>query len=489
MAEEHAYHRIVDEAPPEAVPAIRALLASESWADIRLVEHPWRVYPGGDSAANVLGYVAASVDASAETPARTTSASVARTAGLAGIERLAEASLRGHPGRRVHWTNHRGKRLGARATIDPVDGRDLWLTLDTRLQRAAESLLDRAIAGRVPDATDLPTGGAAVVMDIRSGELLAAASAPRFDPNVFAHGDERAVAWLSAPGQPMFDRVARMAIPPGSVFKIVTAIALLEQGVARPETSYGCRGYLEEPDRMRCALFRRQGIGHGEVRLAEALAMSCNTYFFHFADSLGPEPLVAWAERFGAGRSTNSGLADEAAGRMATPASLARLANRAWQAADTESLAIGQGVFTATPLQVATWIAAVGNGGYWVRPHIERGAETRSPAPVAPASEAPLGRRLPISPSALAAVREGLRLAIDDPLGTGHDARRTWPTLAGKTGTAEIDGQAEHAWFASYTPAENPRWVIVVALEHGGSGATAAGPIVRQLAESLDRLE
>jgi penicillin-binding protein 2 len=172
-----------------------------------------------------------------------------------------------------------------------------------------------------------------------------------------------------------------------------------------------------------------------------------------------------------------------------------RLAGRSWRAGDTEGLAVGQGYFSATPLQVARWIGAVANGGYLVRPQIllapqpQVGQQPRFAVTDSHAGPH-AGARLPISPANLNAVREGLRRAITDPDGTGHAASQiAWPTLAGKTGTAEVGPQqVDHAWFAGYAPADEARWAIVVALEHGGSGATAAGPIVRRLAQALDEL-
>jgi penicillin-binding protein 2 len=323
-------------------------------------------------------------------------------------------------------------------------------------------------------------------MDVHSGELLAAASAPRFDPNLFTRGDDGSLqALLSAPGHPLFDRVSRMALPPGSVFKIVAAAALLETHAITRETPLACQGYLHEPDRLRCAVYRNSGVGHGEIKLTEALEQSCNVFFFHFAGEMGPGPLVAWAERFGAGRRTGVDLPDESPGRLGTPGSLPRIAGRAWQAGDTYGLAVGQGPLAATPLQVARWVAAIANGGTLVTPRVTRAVSDNTP------KAAGAGERLPVAATTLAAIREGMERVVSNPNGTGYaTVRLTWPTIAGKTGTAEVGGdQAEHAWFAGYTPADNPQWAIVVVLEHGGNGATAAGPIARRLVQALHQTD
>ena len=157
-------------------------------------------------------------------------------------------------------------------------------------------------------------------MDVRTGDILAAASAPQFDPNLFVQDDNgRLAALLADPSKPLFNRACSMAIPPGSTFKVVTAAALLESGSVDPQQPFTCQGYLHQPDRQRCDLYVRQGIGHGEVTLADALAVSCNVYFFHFAELMGPRPLLQWAERFGFGRPTGVDLPAEAAGTLPAP--------------------------------------------------------------------------------------------------------------------------------------------------------------------------
>jgi penicillin-binding protein 2 len=219
--------------------------------------------------------------------------------------------------------------------------------------------------------------------------------------------------------------------------------------------------------------------------LTEALEQSCNVFFFKFAGEMGPGPLVTWAERFGAGRCSGVDLPDEATGRLGTPGSLPRIAGRPWQATDTCGLAVGQGPIAVTPLQVVRWVAAIANGGILVTPRVTRVAPDDSP----PGADA--GQRLPLAPRTLAALREGMERVVGSPQGTGYaTVRLTRPTIAGKTGTAEVGGDlVEHAWFAGYTPAEHPKWAIVVVLEHGGSGATAAGPLARRLVQALHQAD
>jgi penicillin-binding protein 2 len=363
------------------------------------------------------------------------------------------------------------------------------LSIDPQLQRSAETLLDRSarrLARKTDASGEAPHGGAIVVLDVHSGEILAAASAPRFDPNWFAAGDPRVEAVLHDARQPLFDRVAKMAIPPGSVFKPFTAAALVENSVIDPREAFHCQGFLDEPDRLRCQIFRQQGIGHGDVTLADALAQSCNVYFFHHVTQLGAARLVDWAGRFGFGQATGIDLPDEAAGQLPPW-------NELRQTSQTQAMAIGQGALTATPLQVARAYAAIANGGYLITPRLSRaGAEPatshRTDAPHVEPSES--ARIVGLSRSTLDAVREGLRRVVDDPSGTAFSSVRLRSVaIAGKTGTAETGGQQEdHAWFAGYAPADAPRYAFVVALEHAGSGAQVAGSLARLLVERMQQL-
>jgi len=300
---------------------------------------------------------------------------------------------------------------------------------------------------------------------------------------------------MTDPARPLFHRAAQMALPPGSVFKTATAVALLESGTARPEDTVFCRGYLHTPDRLRCYIYGRYGIGHDEIALADALAQSCNVYFFHFAGQMGAEPLVQWAARFGFGRRTGLDLPGESAGQLPTPQSIQRQQQRPWSLADTQALAIGQSSLTATPLQVARMMAAVANGGRLVTPHVAShlglagSFQQDDPAgtQLANAEAQPIDA---LHASTLSAVREGLRRTIADPNGTAYQTvRLEHPSIAGKTGTAETGGgRKDHAWLAGYVPAQRPRYAFVVVLEHAGGGAAVAGPVVRRLILRMESL-
>ncbi len=472
VAEELAYHVLADDLPPEIVAEIRQ--RAERYAGVRVRRVMRRTYPFGSLAAHTLGYTSAPEGATA-TDAKADSEQPGLV-GRAGVELAFDAQLRGAAGQVVESLRHNGEVLGARTVRQPVPGRDVRLTLDPLLQRAAEALLDSALERRdvlSPNPSDAEAGGAIVVMDVSRGDVLAAASAPRFTPDAFARADDDAIArWLTAEGHPMFDRVSQMAIPPGSVFKAITAAALLETGAADAREQFHCQGYLRRPDRQRCAIFVRHGVGHGPVDLRGALAVSCNVYFYEAALKLGPTSLVDWARRFGFGQPTRIELPGEASGHVPSAGSW-NSPEGSWRKSDVQDLAIGQGQLTATPLQIVRAMAILANGGRPVRPRLT----------LANAGDESRAASLGLQPQTLAALREGLERSVAAPEGTAHatvaiDGLR----IAGKTGTAETGaGQPPHAWFAGYAPAEAPRVAFVVVLEHAGAGGLVAGPIARRL--------
>jgi len=269
-----------------------------------------------------------------------------------------------------------------------------------------------------------------------------------------------------------------MAIPPGSVFKIVSAIALLESRTLDARQSMDCQGYLTHPDGLRCAIYGRYGIGHGPVNLSDALAFSCNVYFFHHARAMEPAVISEWARNLGVGQPSGVNLPFEAAGSLPGDDDFRRSGPGKWRVADTQALAIGQSSLTMTPLQVVRLMAAVANGGYLVKPRLD-------------VSETALSEKVVgLQPSTLDAVREGLERVVADSEGTAH--RTVYLenlSIAGKTGTAETGaGRVDHAWFAGYAPAEQPRVALVVVLEHAGDGGSLAGPVAHRLFQRMQAL-
>jgi penicillin-binding protein 2 len=286
-------------------------------------------------------------------------------------------------------------------------------------------------------------------------------------------------AIASAETRPMFDRATSAALPPGSVFKAVTAAALLDSRRINPDEPFECAGYLNRKDRHRDYIFRHFGVGHGPTTMNSALAQSCNVYFFHTAKILGAEPIISWAERFGFGRPTGIDLPSETAGHVPMNS----------RSADSLGIAIGQADLTASPLQVVRAMAAIANGGRLVTPHVVRGSGPQAGG----SSVRPLLRSDPVprlTSDMLVRLREALEQVVSHPLGSGYKSvRHPKIAIAGKTGTAEVGGDLpDHAWFAGYAPADDPMVAFVVLLENAGSGGQSAGPVARQTVETLDRL-
>lgn len=472
LAEEEQYHVVHRDLSLPAVAEIEG--QPDRYLGARILRAPSRVYPRDSLAANLLGYVAADETADNRDGIKRNTAQIgSRMVGIQGLEHHYEQVLGGIDGEVTEGTDHGGRLVRHEIRRAAAPGNDLTITIDPALQAAAERALDQALARRLPraDGSAQIGGGAVVALDAWSGAVLCAASAPRFDPGVFTRGDSQAIAaLLNGRGDPLFDRAIRMALPPGSVFKALTAIALVESGTIVPDRVFYCQGYLHTPDRQRCEIFRRTGQGHGAIDLCGALARSCNVYFFHFAGDLGAGPLTDWARRFGFGQPTGIDLPDEAPGQLPKNA-----LGRGDEGA-VETWAIGQGALTATPLQLARLTAAVANGGRLVRPWLARGTE----------NDASAAEIAGLSPGTLAAVREGLRSVVADPHGTAYRTLAiAVAPVAGKTGTAETGGEADHALFAGYAPAGAPRVAFAVALEHAGAGGDAAGPVARRLVEAL----
>jgi penicillin-binding protein 2 len=420
--------------------------------------------------------------------------------GRTGVEAAYDSHLHGLRGLRRITRNRYGEVVREETVRSPRPGGSIELTLNTVAQQKMERLLDTALhrqPGSDPKVTDadsnLPTGGAVVALDVQSGAVFVMASAPRFDLGPSGVPDPTTWKQLNNdPLRPLFHRAIQSALPPGSVFKVLSAVALLQSHKVDPDERFECAGYLDQPDRFRCAIYSQQKIGHGPVDLTDALCRSCNVYFFHAADRIGPQPIVEWAERFGFGRLIGIDLPFEKAGHLPDPeatdhTSTGKSIATRWHRGDTRTLAVGQSSLTATPLQIARMMAAIANGGDLVTPFVARRSGPRLADEDAASS---LSRRVPIpglSEGTLKRIRVALEKTVSDPSGTGFSSVRTKEiSIAGKTGTAQAGkGQADHAWFAGYAPADNPRVAFAVVLEHAGSGSKSAGPLARQLVEAL----
>ncbi len=518
ITEQLDYHVLIEGVNLDVVASIESLPSRFPGVAVR--QSSRRRYPAADLAAHIVGVrTPLTGDEFSERAGHFPGGDpfeyeVGDPIGRSGIERAYDAELHGRRGLRRIVRNRHGEILHSETVRPPVRGADVVLACDSRLQRHAESLLDAALAGDAdaggqplspeqlaqsgePPAAPRPRGGCIVALDVRTGRVLAAAAAPRFDVRLLVgHDPQEWDAVVNDPRQPFFPRITQMTVPPGSVFKTLTAIALLESGRIDPDAPVHCQGYLDQPDRDRCLIYRHYGVGHGDMDLAAALCQSCNVYFFTAARILGPQPIHDWAARFGLGRTTGIDVPGERSGNLPSPEH--RSGAEAWYPGTTLQISIGQGKLTTTPLQVTRMMAAVANDGYLVtprfvidRPQAELPPESGTGVTLASfksfdSSSAHVERIPGLSPGTLARVREGLRMVVEHPRGTGKVVSLDEVSIAGKTGTAEVGGgRPDHAWFAGYAPAEQPRVAFVVILEHGGSGGRAAGPLARRFVQAM----
>ncbi|MCR9230705.1 MAG: penicillin-binding transpeptidase domain-containing protein [bacterium] len=417
--------------------------------------------------------------------------------GKMGVERTYDRYLRGLRGLKKVVRNRQGEIIRTEIIREPKSGDDVVLTLNTGLQVQVQDLLDESLqelrAGteeQPAEQTDPAAGGCIVVLDVRTGAIVATASAPRYDLNLLLHPTpEEWQAVLNDPRRPLFPRATQMMLPPGSTFKALTSIALMESGKVDPDEPFICRGYLDRPDRHRDYIYRHYGVGHNELTLTRALRESCNVYFFQAARTMGPEAIHHWADQLGFGKPTGIDIPGERGGHLPDPSPTKSEKKSPWYPGDTLGMAIGQSRLTVTPLQIARLMAVVANDGEMVVPHLAHS--------VVPSAESSTTTRQMISyprryvsgihPGTLERVREGLIEVVAHPRGTGYKTVRLKEvTIAGKTGTAENGGgKNDHAWFAGFVPAQRPKYAFAVVIEHGGSGSRVAGPVAQKLVRAM----
>ncbi len=437
---------------------------------ISLTVEEQRHYPMGKLASHVLGHVGQISDAELEHFADQ-GYQRGDWIGKLGLERLYDPSLHGQDGGFLIEVDARGRQVRVVRHVQPQAGKDLILTLDHKLQALAERQLSA-------------TGhhGAAVVMNPNSGELLALASSPGFDPNLFmplGDSDERRRILRDNVHKPLLNRTIQEYYPPGSTFKIITSLAALEKKTFDPAKKVYCKGYLlfgKEKRKFRCW----KEHGHGGVDFKRALAESCDVYYYQIADELGPEAIEEMAQRFGLGAITGVDLPHEKHAKLpvALKKSKSRASERYWHGGDTLNYAIGQGDLQVTPLQMTNLTATFASSGNMWQPYLV--SESQRFGHFLERLGGPrLLSRISVSDPSWALVREGLEEAVR--AGTGMAARISGIRVAGKTGTAQASKGEDHAWFVAYAPADNPQVACAVLVEHGGHGGAVAAPIAHDL--------
>lgn len=428
-----------------------------------ILTEPVRYYLQGKVAAHVLGYLGEidETELAAKTDEGYTPGDLI---GKAGIERAYEAVLRGTDGHLRVEVDALGRPLRVLGRVPAVPGRSIVLSLDLDLQQAA---FDGLVASGLPS-------GAVVAVDPRSGEVLAMASIPSYDPNLFAVGisSKDWQALVSNPLRPMLNRAVATAYEPGSVFKLVTATAALQEGIVNRASTFYAPGFF----RLGRWVFKDLR-AWGTVNFITGIANSINVVFYTLGYQLGGERLSAYAKQLGLGEPTHVDLPTEATGTIPSPSTKQQLVGEPWYPGDSVNMSIGQGAVTVTPVQVARMMAAIANGGILYQPRVllmtyDRDGKTERTSPM-------VQRRIPFKASTLATLYEGLRAVVERGSGTGAAVEGL--VIAGKTGSAENPRGKPHAWFAGYAPVPSPRIVVVAFVEHGFRGGMTAAPIVRRV--------
>ena len=476
----------------EAVPVQLDLNRDElDTLDAHRAELPWavdwhgvphRAYPIGTVLSHLLGYMnEISQDELDERNAAGANYALGDFVGRRGIERFFEPQLRGSDGSRKEVVNAKGEmdpeltKSFADKTVASTPGDNVVLSIDIRLQEAAE----KAFPG---------VAGAVVAVDVRTGFILAMVSRPGFDSNLLTGRVTPAqlAAMSKDPLQPMIFRPVQQHYSPGSTFKPITALAAMKSGVLGPQTGVLCTGgYQLGGRRWRCD----KEAGHGTIDMRAALQHSCDVYFYRAADLMGLDPIAEEAREFGLGQRTGIGVVAEVPGIMPTSAYHDRATPGGYNKGFALNSSIGQGDVNVTPLQLAMVYSTLANGGTLYRPQLVRRLESLDGHTVKE-YQPEVVRHVDMTPEDRRIIVDALTAVVNEPGGTGYASRLPNIKFAGKTGTAQVVKigkvrlkanqvtywQRDHAWFASFAPAEDPEIAVIVLNEHSGFGATGAAP-------------
>jgi len=433
-----------------------AILIEESKLDmpgVLIKELPLRRYLYKEAFAHVGGYIG-EIDKKEMRLLKSYGYNVKDLIGKDGVEKLADGSLRGKNGGMQIQVDNKGRQVKVLNFKRPKKGRDIYLTIDAGLQ----DFVWKMMKGKK---------GAAVFMDPYNGEILSLVSAPSYDPN------DSVVGVLNDEDAPLLNRAIMGQYPPGSLFKIVVALAMadLESGDAGPAHTFVCHGKLNVgKGEFHCW----NQDGHGPMDLENAIIESCNVYFYNLGILLGVERISEYARRYGFGKKTGIELFGEMQGFVPSRSWKRAEKKQNWYAGDTVNLSIGQGYLLVTPLQVVRLIASVVNGGEMVLPHVLKGRGETDAGPR-------LSRASPPD-EIMGLIRSAMKGVVED--GTGVRAWSNVVSISGKTGTSQAGGELKtHAWFAGFTPSENPEISFAIFLEHGGSGGDTAALIARKAVE------
>lgn len=452
----------------EDIPRDKAFVLEEESFNMRglvVQTRSVRNYCHGASGAHIFGYLSEINEAELESM-KEYGYRMRDLIGRDGLEKYYDRFLAGSNGGIQIQVDNKGRQVRTLGFKEPVKGKDLYLTIDMRLQELCDKLLE----GKP---------GAIVAMDPATGEVLALSSSPAFDPNIFIRPDfsTRRKRLLRDANHPLFNRAVSGLYPPGSVFKIVVASGALETGSIRTRTRFNCTGtYTLGRGSFNCW---KEG-GHGSQNVTEGLMNSCNIFFYNTGRALGVDNIENFAKVFGFGARTGIDLPDEAKGTVPGRLWKRIKAKDGWYEGDTVNYAIGQGYLMVTPIQVLDMMTVMADKGSIVRPYMVKkiGGEDISGT---------YKRNVNLSADTMKIVREGLYKVVNSEGGTGKRAKVEGMAVAGKTGTAENPWGRTHAWFSGFAPFDGAKICVVVFLEHGGKGgvepAEMAGEIFKKAKE------
>ncbi len=419
-----------------------------------------RYYPYGETASHVIGYIGTINRRESEDMDHDRFGANSKI-GRAGIERAFDDSLRGWRGGQQIEVDARGQMVRVLSDRKPEAGSDIMLTLDLEFQKKIMDLIKGLHAS-------------IAVLDLETDGLLAMASAPAYDPNIFVSpsASEQRLQVLKDENSPMLDRGINAAYPPGSIFKLVTALAGLDLGKITPETRFRCTGSFQLTPKSkpaRCWLHE----GHGNLNLYEAIERSCNVYFFNVAKRLTPDEIAHYAHELGLGEPLKLEISRMAPGLIPDSAWKKARFNQPWYQGETLNMAIGQGYMLVTPFEILRLTSIIAKNGKVVEPHLI--VQDRTFMPETP--------RVAIREENLDVIKRAMLQVVESDYGTGQLARVDFDKLAGKTGTAQAPPLQAHSWMTGFFPYKDPKIAFVVFVEHGGSGGITSARLVKQMLE------
>ena len=453
----------------------------DEYPNFNIEVYPLRVYPLNDAGGQILGYVGEAGEEDRDSNGNTYQ--LGTIIGRAGLEAQFNEYLEGTNGTKLVEVDASGHPVKILNGIPVTRGHNIRLTLDSRVQKAAEDAIKEQMI-TLGSSGSFATGASAVAMDPQTGAILAMVSWPSYDSNHFSQGIS-AKEWnslITNPNHPMQNRTISSMYPPGSTFKVITGAAALEAHVMTPSEQIYDSGKHWVIDKRNA-----QGEAFGWIDFYQAMAKSDNVYFYEMGRRLGIDRLAAMYRAFGLGKKTGIDLPGETEGNVASEEYKREVFNQDWYLGETFDAAIGQSYTLVTPLQMAVVYSAIANGGYRYRPYLVTRIDNFDGTPLKIYSPEVMGT-VPISKTTLETIQASI-LGVMKKEGTGGFLFADYPIpIAGKSGTAETNG-IDNGWFIAYAPYDKPEIVVVVMFEHSGFGADSAAPVVKKMMDAYFHLD